>query len=346
MKNVEFDKNMIVSAVDTSRYDYYNADSKPISIYGVFREGDHYVRMPQGVADKVSEGVAVRSNMTSGGRVRFRTDSKRVSLRVELREIVHNTWLSLCETVGFDVYENGKFVGNIHPAPGFNGGIFDSDLELLSDDSCIEIYMPTHSRIYSLEIGVEKGSEISHAPDYKHEKPIVFYGSSITHGSCASRPGMTYPAQLSRMLDTDFVNLGFGGLCKGEGEMAHYIGSLDMSVFVYDYDHNALTVEHLRDTHEQFFKIFRAKQPTTPVIMISRPTAYRYEDSVAVRFELIKRTYENARLAGDNNVYLINGMDFFGGDLEYTLDGLHPTDRGFVKMAEYIKDVLVGIGLN
>ena len=193
-------------------------------------------------------------------------------------------------------------------------------------------------------VGVKAGSMIKRAPDYRYEQPIVFYGSSITNGAGATRPGSTYESRISRTLDTNFHCLGFGGLAKGEIEMAEYISGLDMSVFVYDYDFNAPTPEHLRRTHEPFFKAVREKNPDLPIVMVSRPTACRGNEDTAERYEIIKKTYDNAKAAGDNNVYLINGLDFFGEDgADLTVEGVHPTDAGYYFMAKGIGSVLKSI---
>ena len=122
--------------------------------------------------------------------------------------------------------------------------------------------------------------------------------------------------------------------------MAEYISSLPMSVFVYDYDHNAPTPEHLQNTHENMFKIIRKAQPTLPVIMLSRPK-YTLNDEEKERLAIIRRTYENALAKGDQNVYFIDGPTLMQyAKNEGTVDGCHPTDYGFYSMAETLLSLL------
>ncbi|MBQ9358132.1 MAG: hypothetical protein IJT95_01165, partial [Abditibacteriota bacterium] len=195
--------------------------------------------------------------------------------------------------------------------------------------------------VKELYVGVQKGSTIKRAPDYKYEKPVVFYGSSITHGACASRNGCSYEALLSRSLDMNFLNLGFGGCALGEQAMAEYIAGLDMSVFVMDYDHNAPTEEHLRDTHYAFYRTVREKQPGVPIIMLSRPKPNLWPDEKERR-DIIKSTWKRARDEGDKNVYFIDGstlVDAYAGDA-WSVDRVHPNDYGFVSMAKGIEKVL------
>ena len=174
---------------------------------------------------------------------------------------------------------------------------------------------------------------------YRIEKPVVYYGSSITQGGCASRPGSAYESILSRRFSCDHINLGFSGNAKGEKEMAEYISGLDMAVFVYDYDHNAPSVEHLQMTHEPMFKRIRSAHPDLPIVMMSRPRP-KLSPKEEQRLEIIRTTYRNALQSGDRNVYLIDGrtlMQMAGN--EGTVDTDHPTDFGFTSMAKTISEV-------
>ena len=143
------------------------------------------------------------------------------------------------------------------------------------------------------------------------------------------------------MLDTDYINLGFSGNAKAEDEIADYIAGLDMSVFVYDYDHNAPTVEHLAATHEKLFRKFREKHPETPVIMMSRPK-YHLTDEEEKRLAVVRKTYENAAASGDKNVYLLTGPEMFDEfSVECaTVDNCHPNDSGFICMAKSLIPML------
>ena len=177
---------------------------------------------------------------------------------------------------------------------------------------------------------------------YRYEKPVLYYGSSITEGGIANSPANGYNAILSRRLDADYINLGFSGNAKGELAMADYINTLDFSVFVYDYDHNAPTVEHLAATHEPFFRRIREAHPTVPVIMLTRPHATYGEDEIARR-AVVKATYDHAKAEGDENVYFIDGETYF---LDYPerelcfIDTIHPNDIGFLRMADTIEPLL------
>lgn len=194
-----------------------------------------------------------------------------------------------------------------------------------------------------LYIGIKAGSKLTGGKKYVNTKPVIFYGSSITHGAAASRPGNIYETFISQKYNLNFVNLGFSGKAKGEVEMAEYIAGREMEAFVCDYDHNAKRVDHLRDTHYRFYEIIRQKHPDIPYIMISSPNTRRkcdknVSDDWEERRAVIIESYEKARNAGDENVYFIDGHTLLEGEhvMSCTVDEGHPNDLGFYRMAKII----------
>ena len=341
MKN-NFDKNMVVSKADNRLgIKYYSIEEDVFDIRGVFKDNNAFVRMPNDVAKRVSAGIAHDFRRNAGGRVRFITDSPYISVSAKLTEIFHIPIMTLTGTCGIDVYADGDFCGIARPSADNHDLHISATVNMRSEgEHLVEVNFPLYSGVEEMVIGIDEKSILKSAPKYTYDKPIVFYGSSITNGACSTRPGFAYPARLSRMLDSDYINLGFGGLCLAEQEMVDYIASLDMSVFVLDYDHNADDVDYLERTHENAYLTVRKKNPTLPIVMISCPRFDLSEDW-GKRFEVIKRTYDNAIKNGDENVYLINGSEFFSDiGYDYSIDGIHPTDLGFDIMAKRISVIL------
>lgn len=200
----------------------------------------------------------------------------------------------------------------------------------------ITINFPLYSSVSALYIGIEDDTTLRESSGYKYKKPIVYYGSSITQGGCVSRPGNAYECILSRNLQTDYINLGFAGSAKAEDAMAEYISKLDMSVFVYDYDHNAPTLQHLEDTHQKMFMTVRKANPHLPIVLLSRPK-YRPNGVDKKRLEIIRKTYTDALATGDQNVYFIEGLTLMKhAKNDGTVDNCHPNDLGFHSMAKVL----------
>ncbi|MBO5837356.1 MAG: hypothetical protein J6Q92_05630 [Oscillospiraceae bacterium] len=346
-KKLVADKNFrIETKIQIDGLKYYNATDDRFTINGVYYANGAFCRIPDNLTE-INDCVQEVAPCTSGGRVRFITDSPYIAIYVKIRDCTlnHIPNSPLTGTVGLDLYErkngNQQYLGSFIPPADFSGE-YESVLQLGNREKReYVINMPFFSGIYELYIGLDEKAAIDPPTAYAHSTPVVFYGSSITHGGCASRPGNTYPTILSRMLDTDYINLGFAGGARGEDAIANYIAGLKMSCFVYDYDHNAPNCEHLQNTHEKMFQTIRKAQPSLPILILSRPKVHLTPDEKK-RLSIIQTTYENAIQAGDKNVYFIPGPELIGEDVieTATVDNVHPNDSGFLSMALAVQKVL------
>lgn len=340
------DKNFAIpTEIDRDDVKFYDIENEPFKIYGVFKENGKFRRMPEDVAKAVSTGVYGLHTHASGGRVRFRTDSCYIAIHAEMGEWYRGPHFAFTGSSGFDLYEGNNYVGTYRP-PMEDKREFDSILTFPDKKMRdITINFPSYNDVNNLYIGLSEDSIVEAPKPYRNEKPIVYYGSSITQGGCSSRPGRIYQNVISRRFNYDYINLGFSGNAKAEDEMIDYIKSLDMSLFVYDYDHNAPSVEHLKNTHEKMFKAIREANPNLPIIMMSRPR-YRLTPEEEERLQVIQTTFQNALDAGDENVYILTGKELCAlcGD-EGTVDGCHPTDLGFFSMATALGGLMEDIVL-
>ena len=341
------DKNFKVETdINKSDIKFYDVKSEPFKVYGLSYENGYFRRMPEAVAETVNQGVKGLHVHTAGGRIRFKTNSPYVAIsnKINPSRMSHMAYTG---SMGFDLYvkKNSEWIytNTFQPTVDVKDG-YEGVIEL-GDKSEKEILinMPLYCSVKELYVGLSEDAFVSEPEPYTVQKPIVYYGSSITQGGCASRPGTSYQALISRKLDCNYINLGFSGNAKGEDTIAEYIANLSMSMFVYDYDYNAPTLEHLENTHERMFKIIREKNPNLPIIMLSRPK-YRLTDDEEKRFEIIQKTYKNAKANGDHNVYLIKGTKLMEiAKFEGTVDNCHPNDLGFYSMAQAlipeIKDI-------
>ena len=348
-KNIgEIDQNLRVARVKLPEdVVFYDVRKPPFDLYGLYnpRQEPAFRRMPDVTAKKVSPQVRQLACNTAGGRVRFATDSPYLAIRAVMPPVCQMPHMALCASAGFDLYIDSAGASNyyktfIPPIDIENG--YEFLVQLPQGLKQYTINFPLYSDVDALYIGIKQGSLLQKGARYRYDNPVVYYGSSITQGACASRPGNSYQAIISRNLDCDYINLGFSGSAKAEEEIARYLSQLPASVFVCDYDHNAETVEDLQNTHERLFLIYRERHPQTPVVFISRPDFDEDPDESAVRRDVIYQTYAKARKAGDQNIYFIDGRWLFGtqGRDSCTVDGCHPSDLGFMRMAETIGNMI------
>jgi len=351
-----YDENFLSrDKAENDEADWYEVNSENFDIYGLIPEKEGLLtrRIPIDTAKKVNEGVAGMSGYGAGGRIVFVTNSTFIALKVEYASGIVPTVCNHCFSYGFDLYQFDEtnqrdvFARAFRPYETFSFATAEYKREIDNDGKmiCYTLNMPHTSEVKKMYIGIEKGCKLAKRKKYRNDKPVVFYGSSITHGAAAGRPGNTYENFISQKYNLDYVNLGFAGRARGETAMAEYIAGLDMCAFVCDYDHNAPTIEHLEMTHYPFYEIIRKAQPNVPYIMISKPDFFLKPQKNALRRNVILESYQKAISNGDKNVYFIDGETLFEGEFaeSCTSDGNHPNDLGFYRMANKIGPVIAEI---
>lgn len=342
----DVDKNLTAGGVVAHDLREYELPCEPFDLYGVKfdeREGGFY-RLTKSEAETVGENVSALRRITAGGRVRFRTDSTVIRIRAKSWEF-RLSQMPDSGVSGFALVEkeDGVFVhvATFRPEQGENG--FLERTAKLKGGKMREYMLsfPLYVGVESLTLGFDETAKIERGERYKTEKPIVYYGSSVTQGGCASRPDTTFESLISVIGNVDFVNYGLSGSALGEASMAEFLSKIAASVFVIGYDANAPSVEHLRKTHYEFYKTYRERCPQTPIVLVSRPDIEPipdYEKRVAV----VRESYERALADGDKNVYFIDGSKLFPDEYRgfCTVEGSHPNDLGFYFIAKGLNEVI------
>ena len=308
-----------------------------------------YDRFPTRFESKVYGSTWQRSHNSAGMLVRFVTDSPFIACRWKLNDdnfsLPH---MPSTGASGVDLYVryNGKWEwlgaasGQI-PIRNVNEEELSSGLP--SQMREFALYFPLYNGVSSLEVGIADTASIKPAGPRTHNiKPVVFYGSSILQGGCASRPGMAYPSIIGRELDIPIINLGFSGEGKCEHETADILAELDSSLYVIDCLPNLVgQPAAVTDRVTYLLNTLRAKRPNTPVVLVEdvvRQDIYaRKAGKQTVQAAALEQVYKAAKPAWGNLLYYVKGDKLLGGDGLATVDGLHPTDTGFIRMANGIE---------
>lgn len=316
--------------------------NSPISVHGIpfYNKTGMLERLPKDLREKYPK-FGKLGRACAGARLRFMTNTKKLYVKMCLENVAIDKGMALWSSASINVYADEKYVGHAYPKD-YSTKFIEGEFVLDGKYHDITIFFPRNEVVWDIDIAIDDDADIRMATPYKYEKPILYYGSSITEGGCCSKPGNAYNACISRWLDADYYNMGFSGSAQGELDVCDYLNTIEKSIFVMDYDYNAPSPEFLKETHEPFFKRIREHDKNVPVVFISRPNPERDPEDTDKRFEVIKQTYENAKASGDENVYLIDGRTLFGTvDREAcTADGIHPNDLGMFRMAEVIAPVI------
>ncbi|MEO6567155.1 MAG: SGNH/GDSL hydrolase family protein [Opitutaceae bacterium] len=205
-------------------------------------------------------------------------------------------------------------------------------------------YLPLFNRVESLSIGVPQGAVFEGlAP--RTAKPIVFYGTSITHGIAASRPGMVHTAILGRRLELPVINLGFSGNGRMDAAVGEFLAQIDAAVFVIDCLPN-MSPATVRTKAGPLVRQLRAVRPNTPIVLVEDrretndwiiPSKAKFHDD---NHAALREVFDSLQREGVKNLHYIPGDHLYGDDAEGATDGSHASDLGFVRQADVMEPIL------
>lgn len=359
----DFDENMSSKFQENLDLEYFNAkDETKFSVFGTRAKDDEgYFRFDESQRALIlptSEAVSWLSCHSSGIQIKFLTDADDIFVKVKLNEKFNMTNMTAIGQCCVDLYvaDEGETNYVFH---GVARCKFDSPdcCERLGDfrklgkkmRRCV-LNLPLYSGVLQLEIGVNKGAFIK--PDsFANDKVIAVYGTSITQGCCASHTGMAYTNILSRRLDCEFLNYGFSGSALNEPVIADVLKKIPFDLLILDTEPNAGVDKKLYDNLQEFLDRFLSVRPKTPVILLSRmPFSLDLYDPDRVNlnkfYKGFMRSVAKKYAKKGYDVRFYDQSRVFGKDFsEYTVDGVHPTDLGMVKIADFYEKILKKISL-
>lgn len=353
----QLDSYMRASESSQERVVWYSVQSEPFEIRGFgWQESlTCFKRLPLQPAQAIPAAVDQLAYCPAGGSVHFQTDSPYVMIRAKLSGPSNMYHMPSTGQSGFDCYiapvgEPQRYIGTTRlsrDSDALQHKFYQLEPKLRE----VTIHLPLYQGVESIEIGLYEHSHLKAPLKLQDERRVIVYGTSITQGGCASRPGMCYTNILSRRMPYEFINLGFSGNGRGEPELAELIGEIERpGLLVLDYVANAESPEQYRATLPNFIRIYRNRHPKVPILVLSR-IAYAADvhdaASIARRAsyrDTGQQTVEALRIDGDRHISFFDCTELLADDYEQcTVDGIHPTDLGFMRMANGLQSVFSGM---
>ncbi len=333
---------------------YHNADNFPLIGKITTETETRYERLPAYLKDKVSRpAIWSLGKNTSGLAIRFNSNSTSISAKWGVLQNVSMNHFTETGIKGLDLYawKNNKwqFVNSARPTAKENEQVIISTMTPKEREYML--FLPLYDGLTSLFIGIDSLSTINPPrtclPVTKN--PIVVYGTSITQGGCATRPGMSYTNILTRWMNREFINMGFSGNGQLDFEIAEVMAKRkDAGIFILDFIPN-VNEPQIKDKTKHFVNIIRKENPDTPILLIesiifphsvfSTATA----EMLSVKNKALRAEYEEMKEAGDNNLYYLSSDNLMCHDGEGTVDGIHLTDLGFQHFAHTLYEEIRSI---
>jgi len=337
------------SAAVTDSLKYVNASAFQLTGKGYTDTLHKYQRLPDRLEAITRPAVWWLSKNCSGLAIRFRTNSTVIAAKWEVTGDVVMNHFAPSGIKGLDLYglKNGKwrFVNSARPSGKTSTSVIID--HMTGEDMEYMLYLPLYDGLTNLEIGIETVATIQKPmiDSPRKDKPVVFYGTSITQGGCVSRAGMAYPNQLSRMLDRQIVNLGFSGNGQLDLEIAEVMADMDASCFVIDCLPN-VTIKQMNEKYVRFLEIIRKKRPDVPILLVEN-ILFPHMSFDQTVFSLLKEQnatlqliYSGQKARGDRHLYYVKADKLIGNDSEATVDGIHLTDLGSFRMTQNLYPII------
>jgi hypothetical protein len=342
----------------------YSLISKDINYFGkdFFRlEGtlisdslkeNRYDRLPISYKEIVREPVWNLSKSSAGMSIRFLSNSKSINVKWTILNNLKMNHMAETGIKGVDLYfknkDNWQYLNTGRPDGIKNESTLINNMSEKMRE--FKIFLPLYDGVVNIEVGIDSNSIIK-KPLKNRNKSIIFYGTSITQGGCASRPGMVHTNIISRKLDIDCINFGFSGNGRMEQPIAKLISESNPLFYVIECMPNMINPENVTNKTIPLVNTIRENNPEAPIVFVENfiPTSpildKKRENDIREMNLALKTEYEKMISEGYNNIFYIKSKNAIGDDNEGTVDGVHFTDLGFLRYADFLIDKFVGFGL-
>jgi hypothetical protein len=336
-------------AVPAARDDLDWIDARAIGLEGrgFVDTAAPYDRLPRMARQVVSEAVWELQQESAGISVRFRTSSPEIRVRWSLTSpVLASTHMPATGVSGVDLYSEStgspRFVGVGQPS-GQSGNLARFPGSQDGQPCTFQLNLPLYNGVTRLELGVPAGFGIEGVREKDRRPPLCFYGSSIVQGGCASRPGMPYAAIICRRLGVECINLGFSGSGRAEPEIAEILAELEARAWVLDPLPN-MSADTITERLGNLVRVLRRAHPRVPLVLVEhlRPSSLPpppdrpMEEDWRRANRMLRELVNTLKREGTRDLTVVAGETLLGEDGEATVDGIHPTDLGFARMAEVL----------
>jgi len=326
-------------------------DTKSLKAQGLVEPNQerehHFQRLPQKYKETVRKEVWDLSENSAGVSILFSSDTVELSVKWSVKHDLRMNHMTDAGIKGVDLYtkrgQKWHYVSTCLPNGKENEQILLEDIKKKKREYCL--FLPLYDTLIDMQIGLDDDSSIEST--IFHNKPLVFYGTSITQGGCASRPGLVHTNIISRELGYECINLGFSGNGHLENSIGTIMSNIDASLYVIECMYN-VDKEMINERTRPLIKAIRAnpQAKNTPIVFMEQVVIdmghinTKFISSVMEKNEELNKQIQESINEGEKSLFIIKDTNAIDKDSEATVDGLHFNDLGFQRYANhFIKNI-------
>lgn len=335
------DKNMADVLISEDDKIWVDGFSDIFNIHGLYwaKTNKTYHRLLDTLETR--DNLKALAHHPSGAFISFKTDSTSISVRVKNLSAAYMAHMSACGQNGLDLYtkvdDEFVFLGTTK----INKAEFELTIVKNMDKILREfrLYLPIYNELINLEIGFDSSAKIESFNDYRKDN-IIWYGTSISQGGCATRGGMSQSAILERLLKNyEIYNFGFSGNAHLDTEVALSLTEIDNVKYIIIESESNNTYERTKEKLYNFIKILHDANPNAIIYVLSHyPNPLELVNSSFHKAQIRQKALHKkiVKQFNNKNIIYIDGEKVIKQDkYEVTVDGIHQTDLGFMAVAKY-----------
>lgn len=342
----KIDKNMADSVLEQNETKWIDALSDNFTVHGLYwcKENKNYHRLPDALETR--DNLKALASHPSGAYVSFLTNSKSISVRVKNSSASYMAHMSACGQCGLDLYVKVKDEYIFLSTTKVNRAEFEITMVKNLDDGIKEfrLYLPIYVSLLSLEIGFDYNAKIVNPNDLRREA-IIWYGTSISQGGCATRGAMSSSAILERLLKKyEVYNFGFSGNAHLDIEVAYTLSKIKNVKYIIIESESNNTYARTKEKLYDFLKVLKDANPNAIMYVLSHyPNPYELVNSDFHKAQFKQKALHKriVKKLNDEKVIYIDGEKIIKDDkYEVTVDGIHQTDLGFMMVSKYFYKII------
>ena len=291
----------------------------------------------------ISDNLETLKYHPAGENLIFKTNSNFIKIKASLVGNAYMSHMTAVGTIGFSLYVYQDNTWRFISSTKVNSKEYEVDLlKDITSAHIYRLYFPLYQVLENVSIGLNMNSEFEFIN--LNEDSLLIYGTSISQGGCATRPGMDYGSILGRLCNLNVINLGFSGSCKLEPKILDIINEFvdvrNIKYIIFELEANSPSYEHLETRFSYFLENLKNKENIKIYLISHFDEGITYINDEIKKYRQVFKKLQR-KMCNKYDITFIDGEKIIKNlNCDGTVDGVHLTDLGFYELACKLEKII------